>query len=372
MPHARLTRALAVAAAGFHAANHVPNFCHGLKALPRLRNRGPAMPLFALTSRRAGAISRELLLAENDLSTNSVIEYFKATGDSHFKKLSQLEQNALEERDKKDAEFLANGVQKAIDEGLLGKLEEKPLYKNICVLSNNAKECAEVIVSELPKEGCIVVLVGGSGTGKQTTVNAIMRLLPSALAWSNGDCFRSLTMLARLHSEQKKEPIPDCLTSGNLDTWASMLEVTSEGDILIRGLGMDEKVSEIKNTLLKAPDLEQILPKVASLSQATVLGFARRAVETLRKAGQTVLLEGREETLDHIPSQHRFRLTIPKGTKILGERRLAQRVLARTVQMLKSKDDELEELRVEVLLEKCLRDEVRRRDELSQKGTNQS
>lgn len=273
----RLTRVLTCSAlaAGLYSNNvHAGSFCNGLTQPWRSIPSSPSS-----TRRQAGRLSQDLLVMQNFCSTNSIIEYFKS--ESRFMKLAKLEQDALEARDRKDAQFLADGVQQAIEEGLLAQLEETPAYEDIDVMSMTPNQCAEFIASKLPRDGAVVVVVGGSGTGKQTTVNELMKLLPSAVAWSNGDCFRSLTMLAIAHSKQSGERITDCLTSQNLDTWAGMLEVTTEGDVLIKGCGIDEKVSEIKNTLLKDPGLEELLPKVASLSQATVLGFARRASEKL-------------------------------------------------------------------------------------------
>ena len=40
------------------------------------------------------------------------------------------------------------------------------------------------------------VLQGLSGTGKGTTVDKLKAKLPKAVAWSNGNVFRSLTLLA--------------------------------------------------------------------------------------------------------------------------------------------------------------------------------
>ena len=50
--------------------------------------------------------------------------------------------------------------------------------------------------------GCVLVLQGLSGTGKGTTVAKLQAALPSCVSWSNGNVFRSLTLLAVTHCEQ--------------------------------------------------------------------------------------------------------------------------------------------------------------------------
>ena len=43
-----------------------------------------------------------------------------------------------------------------------------------------------------------------SGTGKGTTVDKLKALLPRAVSWSNGNVFRSITLLALAHCEQQR------------------------------------------------------------------------------------------------------------------------------------------------------------------------
>ena len=63
-----------------------------------------------------------------------------------------------------------------------------------------------------------------------------------AATWSNGNCFRALTLLAARHCEQegKKDFDPSVLTAENLAKWVGMLEFgdfSGQFDIRINGLG---------------------------------------------------------------------------------------------------------------------------------------
>ena len=57
------------------------------------------------------------------------------------------------------------------------------------------------------------VLQGLSGTGKGTTVAKLQQMLPRCTAWSNGNVFRALTLLAVTRCEQLGVPFgPEALT----------------------------------------------------------------------------------------------------------------------------------------------------------------
>merc|ERR1719323_560047 len=98
-------------------------------------------------------------------------------------------------------------------------------------------------------------------------------------------------------------------------------------DIRVNGLGLDVKVSEVANTLLKEPRVAKNIPAVAKETQGEVVKFAGDAVRKMGEAGTVVLLEGRHQTLDFIPSEYRFCLTMADPT-VIGARRAAQRIAA--------------------------------------------
>jgi hypothetical protein len=72
------------------------------------------------------------------------------------------------------------------------------------VLGKSADQVANVILTSLgsaARTGCVVILVGLSGTGKGTTVLKLKGQLPNAMTWSNGNIFRALTLLAVRYCE---------------------------------------------------------------------------------------------------------------------------------------------------------------------------
>jgi len=123
---------------------------------------------------------------------------------------------------------------------------------------------------------------------------------------------------------------PSCLVPENLASWAEMLEfdcLGGEFDIRINGLDLDLLVSEVANTVLKEPRVSKNIPTVAKETQGEVVKFAGNAVQKMGEAGTVVLLEGREQTLNFIPSPYRFCLTM-SDTTVIGARRAAQRIAA--------------------------------------------
>lgn len=287
-------------------------------------------------------ITMDVLKAQDDKTSTAVIECLKA--EPAFADLSKKEMDSIIQRDEEDGEKLQAGVQQAMDKGVLPKDLEPPKYEQIDVLGKTADQVADEIIAKLPKgEGCVMILVGLSGTGKGTTVDKIKAKVANSSTWSNGNCFRSLTLLAATHCEQagKEGFDPACLTPENLAAWAGMLEFGKFGekfDIRVNGLGLDVKVSEVANTLLKEPKVAKNIPTVAEKTQGEVVKFAADAVQKMGASGTVVLLEGREQTLNFIPSPYRFCLMM-SDTTVIGQRRAAQRIAAQTVGQVKEGDD---------------------------------
>merc|ERR1712151_222223 len=109
-------------------------------------------------------------------------------------------------------------------------------------------------------------------------------------------------------------------------------------DSRINGLGIDAKVSEIANTLLKEPKVGKNIPTVAKETQGEVVKFAGEACKKMGDDGTVVLVEGREQTLNFIPSPYRFCLTM-SDTTVIGQRRAAQRIAGKAVEKAKEGDD---------------------------------
>lgn len=188
----------------------------------------------------------------------------------------------------------------------------------------------------------VLVLQGLSGTGKGTTVAKLQALLPRASTWSNGNgavwpltcmsgcwrgrccasvgpmphavyvgstpraacaargtVFRAITLLAVTYCESHGLPFDaEVLTPQLLAQFVSCLKFerqpsTADGppafDVRIDGMGINARVSQVANTLLKEPKVSKNIPTVARVTQGEVISFAARCAEDMRAAGLNVL-----------------------------------------------------------------------------------
>jgi len=223
-------------------------------------------------------------------------------------------------------------------------------YITVDVLGKNPEEVAEDILLKVRAEdssssnnnkGGVVVLCGLSGTGKGTTVATLKHKLESddgkqVVCWSNGNIFRSVTLLAATWCEQHPEEsnggdITKALTKDNLASFVNMLTFgkfkDGKYDTRICGLGLDYLVSEVQNTELKAPKVSKNIPTVAEVTQGEVILFAAEAIRQMGEDGIFVLLEGREQTVNYVRTPLRFTLTL-SDMSLIGKRRAAQRLAA--------------------------------------------
>ena len=237
-------------------------------------------------------------------------------------------------RDAEDDSKLAEGIAMAVKKGAVPPAEELPLERvhDIDVLGLSADQVAASIVAALgdaPSTGCVLVLQGLSGTGKGTTVAKLQQLLPNASTvrrregsnalrelpaltgrvlaplpqWSNGNIFRSLTLLAVTYFESHGLAFSaEALSPSLLSELISMLhfdQVSPKSaagppvfDVRIDGLGIRAMVSQVANTLLKDPKVGKNIPSVARVTQGEVIAFAARCAEKMRASGMNVLMEG--------------------------------------------------------------------------------
>ena len=288
-------------------------------------------------------LSRALLQSGDDRTSNAIIAAFK--GDGAFTTFAQKETDGILARDAEDDEKLAAGIKMAVAKGVVPA--EPPLEKvtTIDVLGKSADQVAASIIKSLgdaPKSGCVLVLQGLSGTGKGTTVAKLQAALPSCVSWSNGNVFRSLTLLAVTHCEQAGVAFgPDVLTPELLQKLVGCLtfaKVDGKFDTRIKGYGLDLLVSQVQNTTLKEPRVGKNIPTVAKMTQGEVITFAAAAAEAMRADGMNVLMEGRAQTLNHVRTPHRFELTLSEPI-IIGMRRAAQRMMAAALEKLPSEGE---------------------------------
>jgi cytidylate kinase len=286
-----------------------------------------------LFAKMTSAISSAVLLKQDDHTSEAIIRAL--SGSARFKELSAAEGRDIIQRDNEDEVKLAAGIKIAVSKGVLEADPAVAPAKKIDVVGKTADAVAQEIMSQLPgKDGNVLVLQGLSGTGKGTTVKKLQSLLPNCVCWSNGNLFRTFTHLASVHcEEQKTEFSASVLSASLLKTFCSRIEFKKFEDGFDVVIDNATRVSTIQNTTLKMPHISARVPTVAEQTQGEVVKFAAGAVEVLRSNGCNVILEGRAQTLNYIPSNNRFELVIPDPA-ILGERRAAQRVMAKAVQLL--------------------------------------
>jgi len=255
-------------------------------------------------------------------------------------------------RDEEDAAKLKVGIEHAQAKGVLEKITPAP-YDQIDVFGKSADEVADIMIGKLGEKassGCVLVLVGLSGTGKGTTVDKLKGKLAKAVTWSNGNVFRCLTKLScdfadkeGVSWEDKDAMLEKVLTAENLKAFMERLKFDKFGDKWdVEMTNFDDSkqyVSEIMNTVLKEPRISKTIPTVAGVTQGEVVLFAADACTKMGADGSVVVVEGREDTVNFIPTPFRFCLMM-SDTTIIGARRAAQRVLGTA---LKEKKDSIED-----------------------------
>jgi cytidylate kinase len=275
-----------------------------------------------------------LLFKQNAQTSEAVIA--QLLGFAPFEALSARESAETAARDQADDEKLQAGVDLAVAKGVLPAGLVPAPYTAISVEGKSTDAITAEICSALPAgQGAVIVLVGLSGTGKGTTVARLAQQLPKAVTWSNGNVFRALTLLAVRWCEAQGLPAFDAaaaLTPANLAAFMAMLhfgkhEAGGAFDIKISGLGVEALVSAIANTDLKSPAVSRNIPTVANVTQGEVVAFVAKATAMMSADGHNVIIEGREATVNHIPTPYRFALTL-KDPAVIGRRRAAQRIMA--------------------------------------------
>jgi cytidylate kinase len=312
------------------------------------------------------AISREILVKQNAETSNTIIEHWKDS--EAFLALAKAEGDLTIQRDEEDAVNLQKGIDFAKSKGVIDPNFVSEPYVTLDVLGKSPSMVADEILntikndhnsnsnnnSESNNAGSVIVLCGLSGTGKGTTVSNLCQKLEEdegkkVVTWSNGNIFRSVTLLAVTWCEQQSDidgfDKDKALTKENLQSFMSMLsfgKFNGKYDTRIHGLGLDMLVSEVQNTELKSPKVSKNISTVAEMTQGEVILFAADAVDTMGKDGLFVLLEGREQTVNYVRTPFRFTLVL-SDESLIGKRRAAQRVMAAALSKLSetSTDEEV-------------------------------
>jgi cytidylate kinase len=308
--------------------------------LPVAAGAAAAVAIYVVL-KRMRRVNYDVLQAEDSTTTACIISAFES--DPTFQALAKAETAGILKRDAEDDEKLAAGIKMAVGKGVLDASPPVEPLTTIDVLGKSADAVAGKIISKLgdaPQKGCVFILQGLSGTGKGTTVAKLQSTLPKAVSWSNGNVFRSLTLLAVTKCEKSGTAFSEAaLTPTLLGECMTYLKFgkfkDGKFDIKIEGLGLDLLVSEVANTTLKEPKVGKNIPTVAKMTQGEVIKFAAGAAEQMRADGFNVLMEGRAQTLDYVRTPHRFELTLSEPN-IIGMRRAAQRMMGEALKQLRS------------------------------------
>ena len=285
-------------------------------------------------------VTYSLLKTQNADTSNALIEELK-TSDA-FAAFSKSEGDLIIGRDAEDAEKLQVGIDYAKDKGVIDPDFVPEPYVTIDVLGKSPDDVSDEIIgfvneSKQEGSGSVIVLCGLSGTGKGTTVTKLSDKLAAdrqVVCWSNGNIFRSVTLLAATWCEQQADcdgfDAKKALTKENLASFMTMLsfdKFDGKFDTRINGLGIDVLVSDVQNTMLKESKVAKNIPTVAEVTQGEVITFAAEAINIMSADGVSILLEGREQTVNYVLTPLRFILTLSDET-LIGKRRAAQRLMA--------------------------------------------
>ena len=296
-------------------------------------------------------VTWELLQQQNAETSSALIDHYAQS--PAFAKLSQYEGDLTLQRDQEDDAKLQVGIDFAKEKGVIDPAFVPEPYVQIDVLGKSPADVAALILQHVQSgtsDSNVIVIVGLSGTGKGTTVSVLRHILEQdqgkrVVTWSNGNIFRSVTLLAATWCEQTfgKEAgfLPEkTLTKENLATFMKMLSFGKRPDsgvydTRIQGLGLDLYVTDVQNTTLKTPVVSKNIPTVAQATQGEVILFAADAVQRMSQDGIFVLLEGREQTVNYVRTPYRFQLVL-SDPSLIGKRRAAQRLMGAVFQNLSS------------------------------------
>ena len=186
----------------------------------------------------ASSISYSLLLQQSAQTSNALVEYWKNSTD--FTKLANYEGNMTVARDTEDGEKLQVGIDYAKDKGVIDPNFIPDDYITIDVLGKTPNQVADTILNRVREQtgGFVVVLVGLSGTGKGTTVAALREKLETqqqkqVVTWSNGNIFRSVTLLAVTWCEQNGCDGFDATKALSKENIANYMSMLSFGKVCI-------------------------------------------------------------------------------------------------------------------------------------------
>ena len=260
--------------------------CHNNSSNFKFFNNNFDRREYLASSKMTQRLDTEKFLKQDDVTTNMVIDYFAENED--FQKVAKAEMKLVTDRDELDVEKLKEGIQRSLDSGAIKDDFELEKVTTVNVSGKSADTVADEIIKAAGVTSGVLVLTGLSGTGKGTTVAKMSKKLDNAVTWSNGNLFRSITLLANAYcAKNKMEFSEDMLTPERLQEFMSYLsfgkreDAGGKWDIHIKSddLDIDKYVSDVQGTDLKAADISKNIPKVAAYTQGHVIMFASAAAD---------------------------------------------------------------------------------------------
>jgi len=216
-----------------------------------------------------------------------------------FEQISKKELELLEQRDQEDGYKLKEGINIALEKGVLSRLDKDPQWIPVAVDGKLPQEILKVIMKDisLVKPGRVIAICGDSGVGKGTLVDALLETIAGSDKWSNGDLFRIFTYLALQQDSDEKKAL-EKVPSMDFTKMAEniILEPDSEIQVLLEGKPVN--LDSIKNGLLKETSINRSLPSVARYTQGEVIQIVNRYLKINQR--KHLILEGRKDTLNHI------------------------------------------------------------------------
>lgn len=296
------------------------------------------------------------MLLSNSYYTNHIISRLKH--DNRFKQLSRYELESIQCRDKEDADKIKSGIEYSINKNYISPIGKLPQYCPIIADNKTTEEICSDIQKQLKKTNGKkepLILVGLSGTGKGTTAKALHQHIKQSLLWSNGNIFRIIYWQCLDRGITKNKYQQGKITDEDID--ATILKILDKVSVQIVNEkidiictthdGKNYHIHEIENSILKDPSVESMVEFLAGKTQGHVINFARKSVDTLSKKSM-MILEGRKETLNFIPSNNRFELVI-RDQSVLGMRRAAQKIADQIEDdILNIEDKKLEQIALEI------------------------
>jgi len=242
-----------------------------------------------------------------------------------FEEISHRELELLEQRDQEDSYKLKEGIQIAMDKGVLRELKQKPRWIPLPVDGKLPQEILDEMMNDLSfdKPGRVIAICGDSGVGKGTLVETLLTAIPDSDKWSNGDIFRIFTYLA-LQQEADPAEALNRVPEMDFTELSKNIILETDSDIQVYLEGKTLPLDSIKNGLLKETAINRSLPSVARYTQGEVIAIVNRYLSINQR--KHLILEGRKETLNHIHADYRIELLL-ENKEILGKRRAAQKLV---------------------------------------------